>query len=272
MHIGILKVAAVLEQRGYGVDVLDLAGIENYKDVIREYIKTKLDVGIFGITATTPQIPYAIQVARTIRMNLYGNESYIILGGTHVSLMHTAAKREKDGGRATEDMKALQKEVDTIVAGDGEFAIFEALETQAKLVDADDKNSPYFLSNEDFSELPMPARHLVDVGSYNYTIEGHNAVSLIGQLGCPFRCTFCGGRNSPFLRKIRTRSTDSVVQELRYLYNEYGFTGFMFYDDELNVNKGWVELLKGIIDLQDELGEEFRLRGFVKAELFTARS
>ena len=42
MHIGILKVAAVLEQRGYGVDVLDLAGIENYKDVIREYIKIQI--------------------------------------------------------------------------------------------------------------------------------------------------------------------------------------------------------------------------------------
>jgi radical SAM superfamily enzyme YgiQ (UPF0313 family) len=42
----------------------------------------------------------------------------------------------------------------------------------------------------------------------------------------------------------------------------------MFYDDELNVNKSLIELLNKITDLQMELGEEFRLRGFVKAELF----
>ena len=55
---------------------------------------------------------------------------------------------------------------------------------------------------------------------------------------------------------------------MRLLYKEYGFTGFMFYDDELNVNKGLIDLLNRITDLQHEVGEEFRLRGFVKAELF----
>jgi radical SAM superfamily enzyme YgiQ (UPF0313 family) len=43
----------------------------------------------------------------------------------------------------------------------------------------------------------------------------------------------------------------------------------MFYDDELNVSKAMIELMNAITDLQDELGVEFRLRGFVKAELFT---
>ena len=42
----------------------------------------------------------------------------------------------------------------------------------------------------------------------------------------------------------------------------------MFYDDELNVSKNMVELMDGLSDLQSRLGVEFRLRGFVKAELF----
>jgi len=46
------------------------------------------------------------------------------------------------------------------------------------------------------------------------------------------------------------------------------FTGFMFYDDELNVSKSLVELMNGIAGLQSTLGVEFRLRGFVKSELF----
>ena len=34
MHIGVLKIAAVLEQEGHKVDFLDLSGIDNYLDVL----------------------------------------------------------------------------------------------------------------------------------------------------------------------------------------------------------------------------------------------
>jgi len=44
----------------------------------------------------------------------------------------------------------------------------------------------------------------------------------------------------------------------------------LFYDDELNVSKSMVEMMNGLADLQIRLSVEFRLRGFVKAELFTA--
>jgi radical SAM superfamily enzyme YgiQ (UPF0313 family) len=42
----------------------------------------------------------------------------------------------------------------------------------------------------------------------------------------------------------------------------------MFYDDELNVSRTMVELMDRLAGLQDDLGVEFRLRGFVKSELF----
>ena len=87
-----------------------------------------------------------------------------------------------------------------------------------KIIDADISKSKYFLSHKQFSELPPPARHLVDMSSYKYSIEGVPALSLIAQLGCPFHCTFCSGRNSPFLRKIRLRSIESVIDEVE-IYN-----------------------------------------------------
>src|SRR2546422_8578009 len=43
----------------------------------------------------------------------------------------------------------------------------------------------------------------------------------------------------------------------------------MLYDDELNVNPKIVELMNLIAKAQKDLGVEFRLRGFIKAELFT---
>lgn len=271
MHIGILKVASALESRGYFIDMLDLAGVPNFEDVITKYCSSK-DTKVFALTATTPQIPFAVRVAKRLRELM--PTCKIILGGTHVSLMHTASKKETQrgvSGRAVNDITRLKEIFDVLVAGDGEKSIFAALDLDNGVIDADDPKSDYFLSNDEFSLLPLPARHLVDINSYHYNIEGYKATSLIAQLGCPFKCTFCGGRNSPFLRKIRTRSSDSVIHEMEHLHRNYGFTGFMFYDDELNVNKQWEHLLQEIKKLQVKVGAEFRLRGFVKAELFTQR-
>jgi radical SAM superfamily enzyme YgiQ (UPF0313 family) len=43
----------------------------------------------------------------------------------------------------------------------------------------------------------------------------------------------------------------------------------MLYDDELNVNPKMIELMAAIAAAQRELQTEFRLRGFIKSELFT---
>jgi anaerobic magnesium-protoporphyrin IX monomethyl ester cyclase len=272
MHIGILKVAAVLDHKEYKVDFLDLSGVERCEDVIQTYMGNNPTTKIFGITATTPQIPSAFKISSFIKNQSL--DTKIILGGPHPSLMNSAKKKEEKkgyNGRATRDIEALLKGFDVLVAGDGEKAIFEALRIEKGVVDADQPSGELFLTSEELAQFPFPARHLVDVDSYHYTIEGAKAVSVICQLGCPFACTFCGGRNSPFLRRIRTRSSDSVIKEIEQLYETYDFKGFMFYDDELNVNKEWEILLQKLIGLQKKLGEQFKFRGFVKAELFTQR-
>jgi radical SAM superfamily enzyme YgiQ (UPF0313 family) len=270
MPLGILRVAAVLEKQ-YPVEVLDLSGIENYEDVVADYLRHS-PIRIFGITATTPQMPSVSRITDVIKRESTGSK--VILGGPHATLVHAAYRKEKltgAKGRATTAFADLENRFDVLVAGDGEKAIFRAIEKNApKLVDADDPKTDLFLVNGDLDVLPWPARHLVDVGSYNYSIEGYRALSLISQLGCPFNCGFCGGRNSPFLRKIRTRSVQNVVAEISHLYSAYGVTGFMFYDDELNVNRRLiVEMMNAIADLQEKLGVEFRLRGFIKSQLFT---
>ena len=56
MSLGILKVAAVLEQSRWKVDVLDLSGVSNYTDAVREYLASS-EIVLFGVTATTPQFP-----------------------------------------------------------------------------------------------------------------------------------------------------------------------------------------------------------------------
>ena len=272
MSLGILRVAAVLEQGGIPVELLDLSGIENYEEVVRLHATHSRAVQ-YGVTATTPQMPAAVRVAAAIK-SVKAN-TITILGGPHATLVGAAVKREQRAGikgRATTAFDVLRRAFDVVVAGDGETAIFPALELSLTecpaFIDADEPKSSLFLTNEKLTKLPFPARHLVDVDSYRYTIDGRRALSLIAQLGCPFECGFCGGRSSPMLRRVRTRSTDNIIAEMTELYQRFGITGFMFYDDEQNVNKEMVSLMRAIRETQEKLGVEWRLRGFAKAELF----
>jgi len=270
MTLGILKIAAVLENSGWKVDVMDLSGITNFENVVVDYCIAS-DVEIFGITATTPQLPATIKILNSLKS--VKPNARVILGGTHVTVVNAAYKRELGlniKGRATTAFNQLNQDFDVLVAGDGEEAVFDALKEKApKLIDADIPKSILFLTNKRLEELPFPARHLVDVESYHYQIDDIRAISMIAQLGCPFECGFCGGRESPSLRRIRTRTSENIVAEMKHIFQTYGIRGFMMYDDELNVNKKIVELMNLIAKTQEDLGTEFRLRGFVKAELFT---
>lgn len=255
--LGILKVAAVLEQAGYQVDHLDLTGVSNYEDAAKDYEGAT----IFAITATTPQIPAALRVRHVL-----AQKGKTILGGPHATLVHAAAKRGNP--RARKALEELLREFDCVVAGDGEKAIFTALHSKG-LVDADDPKSILWNTSKDFTESPWPARHLLDLNSYHYSIDGARAAHVISQAGCPFSCKFCAGRNSPMLRQIRIRPPSSVIDEVLFIYRTYGYTGINFFDDELNVNREMISLMYSLRENGDILGIEWKLRGFIKSELFT---
>ncbi len=269
VSLGILKIAAVLEQRGHAVEVLDLSGISNGLEALEAHAAAT-GARHFGLTATTPQMPAVARLAAALRR--VRPDARLILGGPHPTLVSAAAKREHRTGRTGRAVPALAELLrlfDVVVAGDGEHAVFEALAGAAGLVDADDPQSPLHLTPADLERLPPPARHLVDMASYRYGIDGARATSVIAQLGCPFGCGFCGGRESAMLRRIRSRSTGSILAEIEHLHRTWGYTGFMFYDDELNVSRSMVELMNGLAASAARLGTRWSLRGFVKSELFT---
>ncbi len=272
VSLGILRVASILEHHGHAVHLLDLSGVSNFEAALQSYLGKTGDE-LFGITATTPQLPSAFKIAQLVRQTL--PSARLILGGPHVTLTMAAVRLEKKlgrtaFGRASKAGQKLADMFDVLVAGDGEIAIIRAVQPDSpKFLDGDDNRGEFFLTDKTYETMPAPARHLVDLRSYKYAVEGFPATSLIAQLGCPFNCGFCGGRNSKSLRVVRTRSEQSIVDEVEFLHREYGYTGFMFYDDELNVSKSMVHLMNRLTDLQARLGVEFRLRGFVKAELFT---
>src|SRR5688572_23804154 len=164
MTLGVLRVAAVLERAGVDVEMLDLSGIENYDEAVRDHARTS-DAAVFGITATTPQMPAVAKVRDALREAR--PDARLILGGPHATLVSAAAKGERARGvqgRATAALAQLHEMFDVVVTGDGEDAVFVALsDPPPPLVDGDDPASRLFLTNARLAELPFPARHLVDV-------------------------------------------------------------------------------------------------------------
>jgi anaerobic magnesium-protoporphyrin IX monomethyl ester cyclase len=262
--LGVLRVASVLQHHPEidAIDVLDLSGVSSPLEMVDVYLRDN-SPNCIGITLTSPQFPIGKTIARRIREQ---SDTHLIAGGPHVTMLNASMKRNPD--RARVDMTQLESTFNTLIAGDGERAVIPALR-QTGLIDADARDSPYFIQPRDPNPLPIPLRHLIDMESYHYKIEGVRATSLIAQLGCPFSCGFCGGRNSPSFRIPRLRDEQSVVGEVEGIYTQYGYRGFMFLDDELNVNPRLVELMNSLCDLQERLGVAFRMRGFVKAQLFT---
>ena len=273
--LGLLKVAAVLEQAKREVIVIDLSGIANYTECI-EKILAEYNFLFLGATATSPQMVAINKIIKTIRA--IAPQIPVVIGGPHISASVASEKLDREGkgsGRGIKQMQELKQIADILVAGDGEIAIFQvlnAIENGAAfplVIDADNPDSEMFLTEEVLNNLPFPARHLIDLKSYHYFIEKRSATSLISELGCVYPCHFCGMRNSPSFRRIRVRRPETVRDELLFLYREYGYTAHMFMDDELNISTTFPSLMKEIVRAQEILNQDFRLRGFVKSNLFT---
>ncbi len=301
------KIAAELRKNGNRTELLDLSGYSNFLDIVEEYIK-EADTNVFGITATSPQIPAAVAVRDKIKE--IRPEAVVVLGGPHATLTHGAMIQDTNlgrEGRGTKDFKQLTEKFDVIVAGDGEKAVFYAIDLDNKnqIIEAANLKSPLFMRKGELESFEPPARDLIDIDSYYYYIDGHRAFSLIAQLGCPYECGFCGGRDVLAYRMARIRSIESVKAEVKSVVCNSIFralatgdpskvlTAVMFYDDELNISPSNLEnLCTAMIEIQRELlgeideealdklglqvekvnGEErlaMRFRGFVKAELFT---
>jgi radical SAM superfamily enzyme YgiQ (UPF0313 family) len=137
-------------------------------------------------------------------------------------------------------------EVDYVVFGEGE-KIFTRL-TQALENDAEPLSSINGLGwkqngisniNQaetellDLDELPFPARHLVNVASYQHIIgEGRQFFTIQATRGCPAACTFCDIRKTRF----RIRSPKSVVDEIEELV-KMGVDDLFFVDDTITIDK-----------------------------------
>jgi len=233
--LGIFYIAAVLEKNGFNVKICD--GI-NYSDIIGDVKAFHPDVVGFTIMTST-----FAKVREAIEMTKKETESFIIVGGIHVTVL------------PEETLKMIN--ADCAVIGEGEYTTLDVCKC---LNDGEDwkkvdgiaykkdenvvRNKPRELI-QNLDDVPFPARHLADFNKYLFPpgmIRGQwfdKATTVITSRGCPYHCIFCSS-HLLFGRSVRRRSVENVIEELKYLVKNYGVDGIWFIDDTFTVDYDWV--------------------------------
>jgi radical SAM superfamily enzyme YgiQ (UPF0313 family) len=247
MPLGIGYLAAVLEEKGYDVNVIDYQMLDpTLSDLKDEF--ARLQPGIVGVTSATATYKPALEIVKAAKEACPG--CLTVMGGPHVTVMDEQTFRD-------------QPETDIVVRGEGEQTLLElaSLKSVSNLKGLDLVAGITFRRNgqiirtidrpfiQNLDALPLPAYKFFPLDKYR--IFGKLYLPIITSRGCPFQCTFCLAAKMCG-RVLRMRSPKKVIDELEWLRDTYGAEAFSFYDDTFT----------GDVNRAEEICSEIKRRSF----------
>ena len=246
--LGVCTLAAYLQQQGHELRILDLdLEIKGQSDGRQKY------PGILD-RALREYSPQAVGITSMYNNSLQAERLVILIKRFDSSIV-TIAGGSHFGALGRQALRRLP-ELDYAIEGEGEqafAALLGAIETGGPIhgiprlqyrMGPDLRTNP---SNGllDLSALPPVWPNLdgiIDIQRYAKTVpEGsqRRAIYLEAGRGCPFACTFCA--TAPFWeRKYRVKPVERILEEMRFLYEEHGYDGFMLVHDLLTVDKQFI--------------------------------
>ena len=232
----------VRERTSHSIDVLDCKYDQlNYAEALAKIEEYCPDV--VGVGAFTNEIKPAAEMCRLVKESK--PQTVTVIGGVHVTALVEETLREFPI-------------FDYAVKGEGEITFSELLEW----VESDfagrlpqgvgriDREGVYKFGGEralifDQDNLPFPAWDL---------FRPAEEYILHTSRGCPFACPFCMNPNG---RRIRARSPENVLGELRYLFEIAKPKTILFGDEIFTLQRDRVvSILQQIID--EGFSEKFR--------------
>lgn len=227
--LGITYIAAVLENRGIEVRIIDCAVGISFDELFKTILEESPDV--VGLTSTTPAFVNVRKVASFIRKKCPSTR--ILIGGAHL----TAQPRESiqtrlfDIGVIAEGEQTVGRLFDNYE--NGKFANLDEIRGIVYMDDNkvfQNERQPFI---EDLDSIPMPARHLLPHPKFYQPTPASCRrvpyVVIITSRGCPSRCTFCDRK--VFGQHLRKRSTANIFKEIEDVISNYGIKEIRFFDD-----------------------------------------
>lgn len=252
LPLGLLYIAAVLEQADYEVEILNthldcrrprreqdsLVYGMSWHDIEKEIRDRKPD--LVGITNHfSAEIETTLAVARIVKQ--ISPAIPTVIGGPHPTFQYRPLLEENS-------------DVDVAVIGEGELTIVDLVRAYADggnlgevkgiayRQDGEIRVTPRREFIADLDSLPLPAYHLIDMERYfnqkdlRYSAPGlRHGIPMITSRGCPFNCVFCSIHTLTG-KKWRAHSAGYIINHIDVVVNKYGVKHIYFDDDNFTLN------------------------------------
>lgn len=232
----LMYLAAVAEKAGFEAKICDYSQGGNYEADLKDFQPDYLVVNI-----ATPTLEHDLDAVKKAK-EICPNIITVAKGAAFLTL--------------AEKIVGEHNELDFGILGEAEDTLKDILENKSK----NDIPGIYYKENgevkftgkrpfiEDLDSLPFPARHLVDNNIYRRPDNNKVQATIKVSRGCPFHCFFCLA--TPVSgAKVRRRSPENIVAEIRECVEKYNIKNFLFWSDIFNIDKDWtMKLCQAIID------------------------
>jgi radical SAM superfamily enzyme YgiQ (UPF0313 family) len=226
--LGLSYLAAVLEHHRIDVEIFDAHfnrwSSEQLISLIMDYKPT-----VLGATAMTNEIGATADIVRTIKENI-GCKT--IVGGPHITALPERTLREFpvfDYGICGEGEKTFLTLMKLLVEEEEEhLSEIEGVVFRNKSGKIHYTGQASRLTSEELDNLPYPAFHRY-YGDNSQGVKGKlEEYPIITTRGCPYNCAFC---MHVLGKKLRYRSPENIVQEIKFAISQYGVYTINFQDE-----------------------------------------
>lgn len=240
--IGLGYLATALRKANHDPRILDCTkakfGFRDFEEFIR---KDGPDVVGFQVwSCDAENVKKCLRIVRSIDPKIV-----TIIGGAHPSGVCEESLdffKDADYGFKGEGEIGLPKLINKL-SGDKKISLEEVpglIWRDGVIVKS---NPPIFI--DDLDVLGFPAWDLIDPGTYPKAPHqgfamAFPAAPIFTTRGCPYPCTFCATRTITG-RRLRHRSIDNVIEEIKILRYKYGVKEIHIEDDNFTMNKNFVK-------------------------------
>jgi radical SAM superfamily enzyme YgiQ (UPF0313 family) len=221
--IGLCLIASALIKEGYEVKILDSIIEEKDEEKTVEDIK-KINPRFVGLYTTSGQIKTCLSIAKKLKpLNIK-----TIFGGPFISFLP--------------EIFNMYDCFDYAFIGEGEISFPKFFKEISNCKD-NKRRIEYGGFVEDLNKSPLPAFDLLPMKKYYSPFKHGNFCITLSSRGCPYNCIYCSHHS-----KVRVRSTDNMIEELKILNDKYKVKWIQFSDDIFTINRErTLELCKKII-------------------------
>ncbi len=226
IHHGISSISAYIKSKGYtDVSCINLCRLSHIDEFRALLDTTYRNTDVFAISMMSVDFEVAVDCIDIIKQ--LQPEAKIVVGGIHATLM-------------THEVEAV-KNIDHIIVGEGEISFGDLLDNLSNNTHVD--RLIRGIRPEDLDSLPPVDCDLMGrLESAYMPIMPEPFVSIIAGRGCIYGCKFCQpSEKILFGSRVRRRSVDNVIAELKYLRDRYQFKSVMIHDDCLTEDKQWIK-------------------------------